>query len=125
MSKVFTIMLRKHGETTGLMLYQAKAKNYEAAVLLMKIQGVVPSYDILSHTERPAREFLTGIIFPRTIKSATGEAVSDGSGWRQYFRPIICWAKRQHQLVKYRDFGEYCKRCKGVFPNERDTKENS
>lgn len=125
MSKVFTIMLRKHGETTGLMLYQAKAKNYEAAVLLMKIQGVVPAFDILSHTDRPAREFLTGIIFPRTIKSATGEAQSEGSGFRQYFRPIICWLKRQHQLAKYRDFGSYCKRCKGVFPNERNSEENS
>lgn len=119
MSKVFTIMLRKHGETTGLMLYQARAKNYEAAVLLMRIQGVVPVYDILSHTERPAREFLTGIVFPRTIKSATGEAKSDGAGWRQYFRPIICWFKRQHDRVKYQDFGEYCRRCKGVFPNEK------
>ena len=118
MSKVYTIMLRKHGETTGLLLYQAKAKNYAATVLLMRIQGVVPAYDILSHTERPAREFLTGILFPRTIKSATGEATSEGAGWRQYFRPIICWAKRQHMLAKYQDFGQYCKRCKGVFPND-------
>lgn len=124
MSKVFTIMLRKHGQTTGLMLYQAKAKDYNSAVLLMRIQGVVPAYDILSHTERPSREFLTGILFPRTIKSATGEATSDGAGWRQYFRPIICWFKRQHQLAKYGKFGNYCKRCKGVFPNgEKDEQE--
>ena len=118
MSKVFTIMLRKHGETEGLMLYQAKAKDFNSAVLLMRVQGVVPKYDILSHTDRPAREFVTGILFPRTIKAGEGEANSKGSGFRQYFLPIICWFKRQHMLVTWKEHGKFCKRCKAVFPNE-------
>ncbi len=97
-------------------IYQARAKNYNSAVLLMKIQGVVPKYDILSYTERPTREFVTGLLFPRTIKSAKGVAENEAGGFREYFRPIVCWFKRQHQTAKYGKHGSYCKRCKGVFP---------
>ena len=118
MSKIFTIMLRPHGETTGLMIYQARAKDYNSAVLLMKLQGVVPKFDILSYTDRPTREFVIGILFPRTIKSAKGVAESQSGGWSDYFKPIVCWFKRQHLMVKWQSFGHYCKRCKAVFPNE-------
>lgn len=118
MSKVYTVMLRLHGETTGLMLYQARAKSFNAVVLLMKIQGIVPKFDILSHSERPARDFIIGVIFPRTIKANEGDTVSKGYGLKEYLRPIICWFKRQHLLSKWQDNGSYCKRCKAVFPND-------
>lgn len=118
MSKVYTILLRPHGETTGAIIYQARAKSYNAAVLLMRVQGVVPKFDILSHSERPAREFVTGILFPRTIKAGKGEAEDKGSGFGQYFKPLVCWFKRQHMLVTWQKNGSFCKRCKGVFPND-------
>lgn len=118
MSKVYTLMLRRHGDTAGLMMYQARAKSFNAVVLLMKVQGIVPQFDVLSYTERPAREFVTGILFPRTIKAGNDEAVTTGSGWTQYLKPIVCWLKRQHLLHTWQDNGRYCERCKAVFPNE-------
>lgn len=117
MSKFYTFMLRPHGETTGLMLYQARAKNYNAAVLLMKVQGVVPKYDILSSTDRPTKDFVMGVLFPRTIQTNNKEIdQSSRSKFGDYFRPVDCWFKRQHMLVTYQKHGSYCKRCKGVFP---------
>ncbi len=120
MSKIYTIFLRKHGETTGLMLYQAKAKSYNSAVLLMKVQGVVPVYDILTYTERPVKEFVLGVLLPRTIQTNNKDIdQTNRSKLGDYFRPIICWFKRQHMFAKYQGYGQYCKRCKGVFPNEK------
>lgn len=117
MSRVFTIMLRKHGETSGLMLYQARAKSYNAAVLYMRVQGVVPMYDILSYTERPAKEFVLGILFPRTIQTKSKELEqANASQKKTFFMPVVCWFKRQHMLTTWQKNGSFCKRCKGVFP---------
>ena len=117
MSKVFTIMLRRHGETTGLMLYQARANDFNSAVLLMRMQGIVPANDILSYTERPTRQFLTGILYPRSVEAKNADIVKS-SAKRSFFAPVVCWFKRQHLFTRYGEFGQYCKRCKGVFPNE-------
>lgn len=120
MSKVYTVMLRLHGETTGLMLYQARAKDRNSLVLLMNVQGLVPKYDILSVTERPAREFVLGVLFPRIVQTNNEElkqANKDG-GLKAFFKPIICWLKRDHPRRQYKGFGEICRRCKTVFPNE-------
>jgi len=117
MSKVFTIMLRPHGEQTGLMLYQARAEDYNSAVLLMRMQGIVPANDILSYTERPTFAFLKGILYPRSVEAKNAEVVKS-SARRSFMAPIICWFKRQHLLTKFGEYGDYCKRCKGVFPNE-------
>jgi len=114
MSKVFTIMLRPHGELTGLMLYQARAKDFNSAVLLMRMQGIVPANDILSYTDRPTWPFLKGIVWPRSVDAKNADIVKQ-SAKRSFFAPIICWFKRQHVLTRYGDHGDYCKRCKGVF----------
>jgi hypothetical protein len=124
MSKVYTVMLRLHGETTGLMLYQARAKSRNALVLLMNVQGLVPKYDILSVTERPAREFVLGVLFPRTVQTNNAdlkEANKDG-GLKSYFKPLVCWLKRDHPRRRYGEHGEICRRCKTVFPNEEASK---
>lgn len=118
MSKVYTVMLRLHGETTGLMLYQARAKNRNALILLMNIQGLVPKYDILSVTERPARDFVLGVLFPRTVRTNNKELeeANKNGGLKSFFMPLVCWLKRDHPKRKYGNHGEICRRCKGVFP---------
>lgn len=113
--KVFTVMLRKHDEATGLTLYQARAKSYNEAVLLMRVQGIVPVYDIMSYTERPAREFLLGVLFPKRVATSNKEIQQVG-GKARFWSPLGCWIRRQHLLVTWQGHGQFCRRCKGVFP---------
>lgn len=122
MSRVYTVMLREHGSNTGLMLYQARAKSWNHVVLIMRLQGIVPKFDVVSHTDRPARDFMLGVMFPRLVTKDENGNKPEGSKTKRFFMPVVCWLKRQHRLNNYKGFGDICKRCNAVFPSEEEVK---
>jgi len=117
MTKWHLIYLQRPKEPNQLRLYQVRAKSKKAARLIMRQQGILPVYRIVSHEEQSFWKTLAGIIFPRfgVVKNVEGE-VNVVTSIKYFFLPILCFPGR-HILSRFGPDGEICKRCKRTFPD--------